>query len=345
MQKKGRAGDGPVSVATSIACGGAGSRDEGWPIPWQPVWGTQRGLKARAEWLFFQLLVACVGRAPGWIVQPAAEVLARVAKLVDQRHSRAARVYLRQALGDLPRRELERRVLQAYRHLFHVVLDAHRFGRLFPGEKAVERFEVRWTDAARAALDARRGCLLVTGHVGNWEAALTIAPWLGFAPMYAVTRPPKNLWISQVTQAEREARRARLIPRRGAMALAPAILRAGGALALLLDQRARGRALLAPFFGRQARCDRSAGVLMKRVKVPAIVAACFETQEPMRYRVEFYDVLQPDEIRSADLEVITTRINRALERMILDQPDQYLWLHDRYKDTTEDELDEEGEEG
>jgi KDO2-lipid IV(A) lauroyltransferase len=336
-----------VSVVHSdpSACGVDGARkDDGWPIPWQPVWGTDRSIKARAEWFFFLILIGCVGRAPGWIVRPAVEVLARVAKLVDRRHSRAARVYLRQALGVLPRRELERRVLQAFRHLFQIIADAHRFGRIYPGEKAVERFDVHWTAPARAALEARRGCLLVTGHIGNWEAAMTIAPWLGFSPLYVVTRPPRNLWISRAVQAEREARCVRLLPRRGAMALAPAILRDGGALGLLLDQRARGRALLAPFFGRPARCDRSAGVLMKRLRVPAIVAACFETNDPMRYRVEFYDVLQPDEIRSADVEAITTRINRAFERMILDQPEQYFWLHDRYKDTPEDEL-EEGEEG
>ncbi len=310
-----------------------GGLDPGWPVPWQPVWGTQDDWGSRLVGQLFLLHLAAVARAPDGMVSASIEVLARLAKLVDRRHSRAARVFLRQALGELPGDDVERRVLQAYRHLFRVVADAQRFVRRFPREKAVERFEVRWTDAARAALEERRGCLLVTGHVGNWEAALTIAPWLGFSPMYVVSRPPKNRVISRAVQEERERRRVRLLPRRGAMALAPAILRAGGAVALMLDQRARGRALRAPFFGRPARCDRSAGVLMKRLRVPAIVGACFETGEPMRYRVEFYDVLQPDEIRAADLEAITSRINRAYERMILDQPDQYFWLHDRYKDT------------
>lgn len=117
------------------------------------------------------------------------------------------------------------------------------------------------------------------------------------------------------------------------MQRAPTILRAGGAIGLVLDQRARGRALLAPFLGRPARCDRSAGVLMKRFRVPAVICACTQAEQPLKYRIDFYDVVWPEEIQRADLVSITTRINRAFERMILDHPDQYLWLHDRYKAT------------
>jgi KDO2-lipid IV(A) lauroyltransferase len=333
----------PSKAAEAGATPGANppAGDDGWPIPWQAVWGTQDDPGARLVGRIFVITMALLRRAPGWTVRAAIEVLARVAKVADRQHSRAARVFLRQALGELSPAELERRVVQAYRHLFHVVADAQRFGRRFPGQRAVARFDVQWTDAARAALEARQGCLLVTGHIGNWEAALTIAPWLGFSPMYVVSRPPKNAMISRAIQAERESRRVRLIPRRGAMAHAPAILRAGGSLALMLDQRARGRALSVPFFGRPARCDRSAGVLMKRLRVPAIVGACFETGEPMRYRIRFYDVLQPTEIRAADLETITARINHAYERMIQDAPEQYFWLHDRYKDTPGEEPAEE----
>ncbi len=306
----------------------------GWPVPWEPVWGQKDG---RLERLQGHALLACmeiVALLPEWLLQGLIEVLSRVAKPVDRRRSRAARRFLLQALGPMPRRELERRVLQSYRHFFRVMADSQRFFRRFRGPEILQRFEVHWNDDVRRVISKRQGCLLITAHVGDWEAALAAAPWLGFGPVYAVARPPNNRVFSQATQSEREQRRIRLLPRRGAMQSAPSILRAGGAIGLVLDQRSRGRgALLAPFLGRPARCDRSAGVLMKRFRVPAVVCACTRAEEPLSYRIDFYDVLWPEEIRGVDLLTITTRINRAFERMILDHPDQYFWLHDRYKAT------------
>ena len=117
------------------------------------------------------------------------------------------------------------------------------------------------------------------------------------------------------------------------MSGAPAILRAGGALGLLLDQRARKKPVVVPFFGRPARCDRSAGVLMRRLRVPVVVVGCFRGDEPLTWRWVFTEVLQPEELAGASPEEVATRVNAALERLILRAPDQYFWLHDRYKDT------------
>jgi len=175
----------------------------------------------------------------------------------------------------------------------------------------------------------------VTCHVGSWEAALPALPWMGMDPAYGVAKPLKNRPLSISAQRDREARGVRLLPRRGAMAMAPKILRAGGSIGLVLDQRASKRPLLAPFFGRPARCDRSAGVLLKRVRVPVLALACYLTEKPFHYRIEFFDRLMPDEVAHLEVGEIITRLNRAFERMILKHPEQYFWLHDRFRETPE----------
>ena len=261
--------------------------------------------------------------------------LARVAPHVDARHAKAARAFLRQALGELPPAELEQRVVQAYRHFLRVLVEPMRFLRRVPAERIREHYDIRWTDAARAAAEGSDGCILVTGHVGNWEAAIAIAPWIGFDPVYAVARPPKNRLLSIAAQEDRERRGIRVLPRRGGMKDAAKVLEAGGSIGMVLDQRARRRPVLAPFFGRPARCDRSAGVLIKRLGAPAVVSACYLTEEPLHYRVEFLDCLSPEELATSDPVEIATRINQAFERMYLAHPEQVFWLHDRFKDTPE----------
>jgi len=306
-----------------------------WPVAWQPVWGTRDGLLARLEARAIHLALRAAGSLPEPLLQLLLRSLARIAPLVDRRHADAARVFLRQALGDMPRAELERRVRASYRHLLQVVVDSDRFPRRVPIETLLDHYDLRWSDEAREVLESGRGCILLTGHVGNWEAAIAAAPWVGFDPVFAIAKPPRNRPLSVAAQESRERRGVRLLPRRGAMAGAPAVLRAGGAIGMLLDQRARKRPVFAPLFGRPARCDRSAGVLLKRLKAPVVVVACYMTERPLHYRAEFFDVIRPEEVAGADVAEIAARINRSLETMILKEPDQYLWLHDRYKNTPE----------
>lgn len=305
---------------------------DAWPVPWQPVWGPDDGWSARAAHRLLRAVLALATRLPEPWLAPLLGALARVARRVDRRHAAAARAFLRQAVGPLEGAELERRVLQAYRHFFGVVLDAERFSRRVPPQRVAEHFEVVWTDDARRALAAGKGCVLVTAHVGNWELGTAVAPWLGFDPLYAVAKPPKNRRISQEVQRSREERGVRLLPRRGAMQDAGTVLRAGGHLAMLLDQRARKRPVLAPFFGRPARCDRSAGVLLRRLGAPLVFVAVPRIG-PLRYRFEFVEVLWPEDLAGLDPVAIATRVNGVLERMIRAWPDQYFWLHDRYRDT------------
>ena len=304
-----------------------------WPVPWQAVEGSDDGLAARASYQALRAFMALARTLPDGPVDLLLGGLARLGRRFDRRHSDAARAFLRQAFGDVPRAELERRVLAAWRHLFRVTLDYERFARRVPLERTLEHFDIRWTADVRRVLAGRTGAVLVTGHVGNWEVSIGVGALVGFAPVYAIARPPKNRPLSIATQRLRESRRVRLLPRHGAMKLAPAVIRAGGSLGMLLDQRARQKPVFAPFFGRPARCDRSAAILLKRFRVPVVIAAAYMTERPLHYRVEFPAVLFPAELEGAGAEEVMARVNGHLEELILACPDQYLWLHDRYHKT------------
>src|SRR5258708_7641188 len=120
----------------------------------------------------------------------------------------------------------------------------------------------------RGGLLAWLECQLVLGFVGR---VARLPAGLRSAFVGALARGAPRL---------RESRGMRLIPRRGALEFVPAIVRAGGTVALLLDQRARVKPVLAPFFGREAKCDRSASVLVRRLRAPLVFAACYRTAQP-----------------------------------------------------------------
>lgn len=304
-----------------------------WPIPRQAVEGTEDGpLKRLEAWCIGALMGTCA-RLPDRALDLVIAGAARIAFRFDRRHREAGRRFLEQALGTMPRAESDRRLRQAYAHFFRVVLEPRRLTLRVPEDRILERFDIEWTEDARRLVEERRGCILVTPHLGSWELTPRIAGLVGFAPVYGIAKPVKNRPLSIRIQRERETSGVRLMPRRGAMVDAVGVIRAGGAVGMLVDQRARKRPVLAPFFGRPARCDRSVGVLVKRLGAPILMASCLRTDEPLRWRVRFYACFQPEELRGESPVEIAARLNRVFERMILDAPEQYFWLHDRYKDT------------
>lgn len=302
-----------------------------WPVPWQPVWGTRDGPSAHLEHWLLTGVVGAASRMPAPLLGALVSGLARLAARLDHSHAGSARGFLRQALGDLPEVELRRRVIQAYRHLVTVVVEGQRFAREVPPEEVLGRYELDLCDDVQRAREAGRGAVIVSAHVGDWEAASALLPWLGFDPLYAFAKPPKNRPMSKALQRSRERRGIRVLPRRGGMRDARAIIRAGGSLGMLLDQRGSKKPIVAPFFGRPALCDRSAGVLLRRLSAPVLICACYRTSAPLRYRFVCRTVLWPEEVAGLSPEELATQVNGALEELILAAPDQYLWLHDRYR--------------
>lgn len=321
-------------LATSPPERPAGPADpDGWPVPWQPVWGDAVGLRPRLETWVVRAALAGAARLPEFLLEPLLSFLAAAGMRLDRRRTRAAREFVRQALGELPPAEVERLVRSGWRQLLRVTADTERLLLRVPVERLPEHFEVRMSDEARRVFASPRGCILACGHLGNWEAAFAILPTLGSHKVYGVAKPPKNRYLSRALQASRERWNVRVLSRKGAMRTAPEILKAGAAIAMVVDQRTSGRALLVPFFGRLARCERAPAVLLKRHHVPIVVGACRMTVRPLHYRIDIRDVLLPEEWARREVEEIVLRVNQGLERLIRETPEQYVWIHDRYRDT------------
>jgi len=310
---------------------GSGSTS-GWPVPWQPVWGEADGLGSRLGAWAARAALGGAALLPEPMLRATLGGVAWLGTTLDRRRSRAAQVFLRQALGDLPEHELRRLTRRSWAQLLRVSVDMERLRRV-PGERLGQRFEVRYSGDTRRAFEEARGRVIVTGHLGNWEAPFAALPLLGVSPAYGVAKPPKNRFLSQALQERREAWGVRVLSRKGAMADAPSILRAGGTLALVVDQRTSGRALLVPFFGRLARCERAPAVLLKRQRVPVVVATCRAAERPLHWVLEYHETLWPEQWGRRSVEEIVLAINQALERCIRRFPEQYVWIHDRYRGT------------
>ncbi len=279
-------------------------------------------------------------RLPGPLQRGLVATLAGAGRALDRRHTSAADDYIRAALPLATDPEVDRLVGQAWRHLLRIALVAVGVDRHVMGGRLGDHYEIEACPEALDVLQRPGGAIMLSAHVGFWEACCPAIVGMGWGPSYGVGKAPRNDFVARDLQRARESQGMRVIPRRGAMAAVPAAVRAGASVGMLLDHRPRQKAIYAPFFGRLAACDRSAGVLLRRVKAPLVFYACYsqpgtDALDAWRFQMRFPVVIEPEELSALDPESIATRINSELERLILHRPDEAFWLHDRFRGAPE----------
>jgi Kdo2-lipid IVA lauroyltransferase/acyltransferase len=273
-------------------------------------------------------LLRLVARLPLRVLHGMGSLLGRVIYLSDRRY--AARMRENLAGSRLFRDDA------AYRSLLRMAIGEAGKGLLelapvwLRPEQDVLRLvrEVRGWDLVAAALAQGRGLVLLTPHLGCFEiAAQYIASRV---PITALYRPPRLSWLEPVMNAGRNRGQARLVPTnmKGVRALIKA-LRAGEAIGILPDQvPAQGDGVWAEFFGRPAYTMTLAAKLAHVSDAPVILVAAFRLPHGAGYQLQFTALDGP---LAEDETQATQQINRALEALIRQQPAQYLWSYNRYK--------------
>jgi Kdo2-lipid IVA lauroyltransferase/acyltransferase len=182
------------------------------------------------------------------------------------------------------------------------------------------------------ALTSGRPLLFVTGHFGNWEVAGVAMGLLGFHA-HAVARELDNPYLEKFLRNFRERTGQRLLSKKGDFDQMQALMAKGGILATLGDQDAGQRGLFVDFFGRPASTHKVMALLAIEYQVPILVVGTPKVAEPMRYRIEVGDYILPEEYadRGDAVKAITQRLTTALEGIIRRYPEQYFWLHRRWK--------------
>jgi KDO2-lipid IV(A) lauroyltransferase len=199
-------------------------------------------------------------------------------------------------------------------------------GRL---QACMDEFEVG-RQRLRELYEKAGGIIFVTPHLGNWEIFLRLAQ-LAEVPLVIVARPLDNPLLEKLVTRSRTATGQRIIYKKNAMFAMEEALRQGRCVGILADQSSRG--IPASFFGRPAYTTVIPAILAYKYNRPIVVIACFRKEEVLGYRGSMSDPLWPDLAANegSELKRLTETMNRWMETFILSQPDQWLWMHDRWK--------------
>ncbi len=245
---------------------------------------------------------------------------------------------LRRAFGDtLPEAGCQRLAQAHYAHLACLLFEFVQYAWLSAARRAA-LVRVENAEACVRAGAEGKGVLILAGHLGNWEVA-TVAG-IGSFPQYRgrfhiVRRPLNPPALDRLVT--RRFRRAGLgvLPKKGALDRILERLAAGDAVVFILDQHAGGRdGLAVEFFGRPAGTFRSLAILALTTGAPVVPVASWREPDG-RHVLRFEEALpliecdDPGETIRAN----TRAYNAALERLILRHPEQWIWMHRRWKES------------
>lgn len=227
---------------------------------------------------------------------------------------------------DADRLEIARGV---YRSLALAAIEAVT-SDLLPDDELNRAVEVADWKGLDALLDARQPVLVASAHLGSWELFAEVMARRRYV-FSAVVRPLAGAFNEWVVN-NRKAAGVELILQRGALRKMLAALERGRAVVQLIDQVLPAKdGVFVPFFGRLASTTPAVSMAARVSKAPVYVVAAVREGERLRMFVEGPVPFVDSGDRDRDLTTHTAALTAIVEGLIRKYPDQWLWLHRRWK--------------
>lgn len=289
-------------------------------------------VRERFEYAAVRLLVAALGTLPRPLARGAAIGLA---KLVQVLHRKLWRVGLRNlqiAFPDMKYVERKRILRHVYSGLGRQLAEFTRFPR-YTRQNAQQIAIYEGFENFDAALKAGKGVLLLTGHFGAWEIGSFVHSLNGY-PIKIVVRDLDNARVDALVKRYRTMHGNETIDNREFLRGLLSAMRGNETVGILMDTNMTPpQGVFVDFFGTAA-CT-AAGMARVALKTGATVVPAYTLwdRDLKKYKICFDSPLKTIDTGdvASDVTANTARYNAALEGIVRRHPDQWLWIHRRWK--------------
>jgi len=250
---------------------------------------------------------------------------------IDCRHRQITLDNLKTAFGsEKPLSQLRPLARSCFRNLARILFEMGWSLNQTPKHLS-RRIILRGLSHYKNAVDRKRGVLLLTLHMGNWEL-LSGAAAMAKIPVHVVYRPMDISLLDIFFQKYRSRFGARLIPTARSMRKVLRALKEREAVTVLMDQNVDWyEGVFVDFFGKSACTNQGPALVALTTGAP--VLPVFLVRRPGGFDVEFGEEIPLIRTgdRRKDLEENTRRYTRILESAVRRFPAQWLWVHQRWK--------------
>lgn len=301
-----------------------------------------------AAYLALRSVVCLVQMLTPRLAYALADALARLTYALAKGRRRVALENVRAAFPELAAdpAAADRLVRAMFRHFLRAIFEL----AILPRKLHVANWRKYFSIGARGVPELLQGraLLVVTGHLGNWEMAGFALGLLGFRT-HAIARALDNPYLERYALHFRQKTGQTIIAKNDDFDRLTAVMGGAGTVATLADQDAGPRGVFVDFFGRPASTHKAIALLalqfdavMLVMGVPRVRRSDYPQHPdfdpasplaPLFYAVRLADVIDPREYANDPnaVKAITQRYTAALEVLVREHPEQYFWLHRRWK--------------
>lgn len=276
-------------------------------------------------------LAFIIGHLPSPLSALLGKACGRLLYALDAGHRKTVNDGLERAYGGSLAADEKKKI--AKKVFEHIAVTFFEFMRM-PWMKAkdVRRvYEVEGFERFEAALSRGKGAIALTAHMGNWEY---LGYYFGLTghPMDAVVRDPDNRVFGEFVKWARTGSGNSVIPKKGAMRRLLTTLSRGGIVTILLDQNVtRSEGVFVDFFNRLACTNKGPALLAMASKAP--VMPVFIVRRGLKHALIFKDEIEMRDTGDREKDVLenTAAMTRVIESMVRSCPEQWFWVHRRWK--------------
>lgn len=230
----------------------------------------------------------------------------------------------------------ERRLItwQMWRHLFTLVVEIAQAPRKIHETNWRDFLTLHNADLLTRLGLGNRPVVIVSAHFGNFEMAGYLLAILGF-PTYTVARTLDNPHVNAFLNRFRSRTGQHMIPKRDGYDQIVSVLSRGQMMTFLADQYAGSKGCWVEFFGRPASAHKAIALFSLSHDAPLVIGYARRCERPLHYDLVIAAVADPrsGEEHVSSVPRLTQWYTSHLEQIIRGAPEQYWWIHRRWKDT------------
>jgi Kdo2-lipid IVA lauroyltransferase/acyltransferase len=289
-------------------------------------------MRERIEYWLVLAVARSLGILPRGLARTVAGALASSVYFALGRLRRVGERNLEMALPELSAKERKRILRGVYRHLGWQLVEFCRMPR-YTAENTRDWIRTEGMEQYLAARSRGKGVLVLTGHLGAWELSSFYHSLMGY-PMGIVIRRLDNRLLDDFVNGIRCLHGNWVLHKDDFARGLLTAMRAGETVGILMDTNMTPpQGVFVPFFGNLA-CTAS-GLARVALRTGAAVLPGFMVWEPgeRHYVLRFGPELEFTQTADPEVDVLaaTAKCNEVLEAWIRRYPDQWLWIHRRWK--------------
>jgi KDO2-lipid IV(A) lauroyltransferase len=271
---------------------------------------------------------------PKRVMDSLLKALARFAYRVDKKHHHIINANLKLAFGDkFTQKRRDEIGIRVFYNLLQTIIGFMRRERE-SRDDIIKNIEFKNSHILQNAIDSNQKIIFITGHYSNWELLAPATSAKFNMNIVGVGRKLDSDLMDRVLKKNREQFGIEMVYRKGGIKGIIRALKSGKAVGLLLDQHlgAKQGGIEVDFFNHKVLHSPSASILARNFKA-TLIPSYISTDDYINYIVTFYKPLSyiKTQNRNQDIIDMTQAQAKIMEDVIRDRPDEWFWVHKRWK--------------